>query len=230
MLNIRYGLEKKYQAEKKDKEITLLTKNSELQTVKTTMLWTGLGLSLFFGGLLIWFQMQKRKKEKQIEKEKLKVIYLENQRLSQELSFKKQELTSKVLQLCRKNEFLHSLDKKVIDIKSKLQGTEKSEFDRLSRQINRDMEADNDWVQFLKSFESVHPNFKKLLLQTYPTFAPNEIRMAYLMRMNLESKDIANLLNITPDGVKKARYRMRKKMEKDSAVNLTEYFLNFGNS
>ena len=50
------------------------------------------------------------------------------------------------------------------------------------------------------------------------------------MRMNLESKDIANLLNITPDSVKKARYRMRKKMEKDSDVNLTEYFLNFGNS
>ena len=66
---------------------------------------------------------------------------------------------------------------------------------------------------------------KKILLQKYPTLAPNEIRMAYLMRMNLETKDIANLLNITPDGVKKARYRMRKTMEQDSTVNLTEYFM-----
>jgi len=203
----------------------LLTKNSELQKVKTTRLWIGLGLTLFFGGLLIWLQLLKQKKEKQIEQEKRKVIYLENQRLSQELDFKKQELTSKVLQLCRKNEFLQSLDKKVIAIKSNLKETEKRELDKLSHQISRDMEVDNDWVQFLKSFESVHPGFSTRVSKDYPDFSKGELRMACLLKMNLSTKDIANLLNITIAGVKKTRNRMRKKMTIDSSVNLSSFFI-----
>ncbi len=219
--------------ETKEQKIELLAKNAEIDAIKKTRLWTMLLAAIGIGGILLWAQWQKRRKEKllhqkqqEIESQKRKVAELENERLNHELDFKKQELTSKVLQLCRKNEFLQSLNKDVKDFKSEFEGADKNYFDKLSRKINRDMDVDTDWQQFLKSFESVHPNFKKILFQKYPNLAPNEIRMAYLMRMNLESKDIANLLNITNDGVKKARYRMRKKMGKDSAINLTAYFLN----
>ena len=71
------------------------------------------------------------------------------------------ELPSKVLQLCRKNEFLQSLDKQVKELKTDLSGVEKNQADKLSHQINRDMDADADWEQFLKSFESVHPEFNQ---------------------------------------------------------------------
>ena len=225
-----------FDTEKKEQKIALLAKNAELDAVKKNRLWVTLGLVSVLGLMFIWMQIQRRRREKemhqkeqQVEIQKRKVAELENRQLNHELDFKKQELTSKVLQLCRKNEFLQSLNKDVKDFKTEFEGSDKNYFDKLSRKINRDMDADSNWEQFLKSFETVHPDFKKILQQKHPTLAPNEIRMAYLMRMNLESKDIANLLNITNEGVKKARYRMRKKLEKDSSVNLTEYFINLGN-
>lgn len=213
--------------EQKEKELVLFSKNAELDQVKKTRLLISLVAAIGIGTVLLLTQRQRRKKEKELEAERRKVTELENQRLNTELDFKKQELTSKVLQLCRKNEFLQSLNKEVIEFKSETEGSNKHRLEKLSRKINRDMDVDSDWEQFLQSFETVHPHFNKLLLTKYPKLAPNEIRLACLMRMNLETKNIANLLNITPDGVKKARYRMRKKLEKDSSVNLTEYFMNF---
>ena len=223
-----HGLEKKYQSEKKDREIALLEKNTELQSVKNNRLWIALGLTLFFGSLLIWMQIQKGKKEKQVQQEKQKVVRLENQRLTQELDFKKQELTSKVLQLCRKKEFLQSLNRQIQEIGAGMSSNEKNEIDRLSRQINLDIEADDDWEQFLKSFESVHPEFNAKITKQHPDFSKGELRMACLLKMNLSTKDIANLLNITIAGVKKTRNRMRKKMTIDSSVNLNSYFMALG--
>lgn len=224
-----------FDTEKKEQEIALLAKNAELDAVKKNRLWVTLGLVSVLGIMFVWMQNQQRRREKimhqkeqEIQIEKNRVAELENQKLNHELDFKKQELTSKVLQLCRKNEFLQALDKEVKTFRSDSEGNEKNRLEKLSRKINRNMAVDLDWQEFLKSFETVHPDFNKLLLKKYPNLVPNEIRLACLMRMNLESKDIANLLNITPDGVKKARYRMRKKMQKDSTVNLTEYFINFG--
>lgn len=220
-----HDLESKYQTAKKDNEIILLAKNAELEKVKNTRLWIGLILTLLLSSLLIWFQKQKRKREKLVEAEKQKVKELENQKLSQELDFKKQELASKVLQLCRKNEFLVSLDKRVKNLKTVITGEGKTEVEKLSRQILKDMEVDNDWAQFLKSFESVHPTFNSAVTEKYPTFSKGELRMACLLKMNLSTKDIANLLNITIAGVKKSRNRMRKKMDIDSSVDLTNHFM-----
>lgn len=216
--------------QQKEKEIQILASKAELDKVKSTRLWISLFAVTALGTILFWAQWTKRRKEKEIEFEKQRVVELENQNLNYELDFKKQELTSKVLQLCRKNEFLQSLEKEIKEFRSETEGTERHRLEKLSRKINQDMNAATDWEQFLKSFESVHPDFNKILLQKYPNFAPNEVRMACLMRMNLESKDIAQLLNVSPDSVKKARYRMRKKMEKDSSVNLTEYFMQLEDS
>lgn len=223
-----HGLEEKYQKAQKDQEIAIMKKSAELDKIKNTRLWIGLGLTILFSGLLFWFQLQKRKREKLILEEKQKVVDLENQRLSQELDFKNQQLTSKVLQLCRKNEFLKSLNKKVQEIEAELSGADKNKMERLSRQIDFDMQTDQDWEQFLKLFESVHPEFKSKINELHSSFSKGEIRMASLLKMNLSTKDISNLLNITIAGVKKTRNRMRKKMNIDQSVDLANYFMTLG--
>lgn len=218
-----------HDTEQKENEILLLEKNAELDKLKRNRLRVILIGVLAFMILLFWAQWQRRKKAKEIATQKRKVVELENQRLKTELEFKRQELASKVLQLCRKSEFLQSLNNDVSDLKVNAEGFDKQQLEQLSRKIDQDMNTEAFWEEFLKSFEEVHPNFKRSLNQRHPEFAPNEIRLAHLMRMNLDTKDIASLLNITAEGVKKARYRMRKKMGEDSSVNLTEYFINFEN-
>ena len=223
-----HGLEQKYEAEKKDKEIALLAKNAELAKVKNNRLWISLIATALLATMVFWILTWRIRKQKEIDAEKRKVAQLENERLQQELTFKQKELTSKVLQLCRKNEFLQSLDKQVKVLRMELEGSDRGQADKLSRQINTDMNADADWQQFLRSFESVHPAFNKELARKYPNFTAGEIRMACLFKMNLASKEIANLLNITAEGVKKTRYRMRKKMNISPQENLVEHFINLG--
>lgn len=218
-------MEQKYESKRKEQEIELLEEKAKRDRLEKNGLVGSLISLLILLGFFV-YAMQLRMKKNQLSKEKL------DQELAfrnKELDLKKQELTSKVLQLCRKNEFLKTLEKQVNELKEELKGKEKNHADKLSRQINRDIETDTEWAQFLKSFEMIHPNFNKKLHEVHPSFTANEIRMTYLLKMNLGTKGIANLLNITTEGVKKARQRMRKKMAIDSSVNLTEYFINFEN-
>ncbi|MEM6380497.1 MAG: LuxR C-terminal-related transcriptional regulator, partial [Bacteroidota bacterium] len=103
----------------------------------------------------------------------------------------------------------------------------RSDFNRLNRTIQSNLQSDDDWKQFLSTFEKVHPDFLKQLRQTAQALSPAEQRLACLFRMNLSSKEIATLLNISDEGVKKARYRLRKKLNLSSDVNLQEYLINF---
>ncbi|GJM35477.1 MAG: hypothetical protein DHS20C18_44780 [Saprospiraceae bacterium] len=220
-------LETKYETEKKDNEIALLSKNAELDQVKNTRLWIVLISSLLLGALLFWLHRTRILNQKVVETERRKVAELKNQQLHLELDFKKQELASKALQLCRKNEFLHGLDNKIKTLKSDSSGVNNKQINKLSQQINRDLNADEDWEKFLKSFEMVHSDFNKKINKVHPDFTAGEYRMACLLKMNLDTKGIANLLNISPEGVKKVRYRMRKKMNVEQAKKMNEYFLKF---
>jgi len=79
--------------------------------------------------------------------------------------------------------------------------------------INFDLKDEENWEHFTQYFEKVHTDFTKTVLKQFPNITPNELRLMALLKMNLTSKEIANMLNITADGVKKARQRLRKKME-----------------
>jgi hypothetical protein len=114
-----------YETEKKDKEIQLLAKNVEIDRIRKARLWTGLGLSLVAGGLLVYGQWVRRVRDKKIhlqqkelETQRRKTSELERDKMSRELDFKKQELVTKTLQLARKNEFLQSLTGQVDQMRS----------------------------------------------------------------------------------------------------------------
>ncbi len=223
-----------YETEKKDSEIRILEKNAEIDRIRKTGLGIGLTLSLIAGILLVFQQVQKRRKDKQIfsqqqeiEIQKRKNAELENERLNTELAFKQKELTAKVLQLARKNEFLQDLQQRVNVIRNNAVGKTQSEVRRLERTISRDVESETDWDDFLSSFKEVHKDFTSDFVKQYDGLSKNDLKLACLMKMNLDSNKIAQLLNITTDGVKKARYRLRKKMELESDVNIQEYLIAF---
>jgi Sigma-70, region 4. len=73
----------------------------------------------------------------------------------------------------------------------------------------------------------VHDDFFKRLLLTYPQLTPGDLRLAAYLKLNLSSKEIAPLLNISVRGVENKRYRLRKKLGLPEEANLTEFILNF---
>ena len=99
--------------------------------------------------------------------------------------------------------------------------------ERISRMIQMDANDDDEWDQFGKEFSSIHQDFLDRLRSQFGNFSKSEMRLIALLKMNLSSKDIANTLRISGEGVKKARYRLRKKMSIASDIDIQDYLLSF---
>ena len=215
-----------YDVEKKDQEIAILSKDIELGNLRRQLLVLAIGGLVLIASLIIYMQFTRRKKERKLEEERNRRQLAEIRQKKLEKDQLERELASQVLQLCRKNELLAQVQKEVKELAPN-ESTKRSDFNRLNRTIQSNLQSDEDWKQFLSTFEKVHPDFLKRLRQSGQTLSPAEQRLACLFRMNLSSKEIATLLNISDEGVKKARYRLRKKLGLGSEVNLQEYLINF---
>ena len=143
-------------------------------------------------------------------RQRLKRNKLEKERVDAELAFKKKELTTHALHLAKKNEVLEGLKQKAEALKED-EASNKG-YQQLIRTINFDLQDDNNWENFARYFEEVHKDFNSNVKSKYPEVTSNELRLMALLKMNLSSKEIANILNISPEGIKKARYRLRKKL------------------
>jgi len=132
-----------------------------------------------------------------------------------------------VLQLARKNEFLGTIEGEIKALKNQVDTTVDETSNRIRRLIQRDMANDDQWEQFSQEFSSVHQGFLDTLVNRYGTFSKSEIRLVSLLKMNLSSKDIADTLNISDEGIKKARYRLRKKLALESEDDLQGFLQSF---
>lgn len=191
---------KEQQIAQQEIEINLLEEQEKVSSLQKMILGGGLGLSLLALGFG-FYGFRQRTKRARVEKEKVEA----------ELAFKKKELTTHALHLAKKNEVLEQVKQKAKELKS-TENIEKG-YRQLVQTINFDQQDDKAWENFTQYFEAVHKDFAKQIVEKYPEISKNELRLMALIKMNMSSKEIANILNISSDGVKKARQRLRKKME-----------------
>ncbi|WP_204346156.1 tetratricopeptide repeat protein [Psychroserpens algicola] len=203
-----------YETEKKEKEILLQKKDLEiLQQKEATSKLRNNALTIIIIGLLIIFGLlfyaikQKMKKNK---------ILREN--LDKDLEYKTKELTTHALHLAKKNEVLNDLKQKAKVLKADADAD--PGYQMLIQTINFDLQDDNNWENFSQYFEQVHKDFNAKAQEQFPNITKNDLRLMALLKMNLSSKEIANILNISSDGIKKARQRLRRKMGIDSNQSL----------
>lgn len=212
----------RFETVKKDAEIQVLNKNQQLSTWKIWTLVAGLLAVIGFAISLIL----KRKRDLLIYETDQALERSKREKAEQELDTKKKELTAKVLQLAHKNEFLTNLELEVNKLKSGVDANLNVASGRISKMIKRDIDSDKQWEQFSLEFGSIHKGFLSRLSEKFGTFTKTEVRLISLLKMNLNSKEIADTMGISSDGVKKARYRLRKKLQLDDA-ELQGYLLSF---
>ncbi len=195
-----------YETEKKEQqlalqenEIVLLEEKQRAASLQNTLLIGGIIALISLFGLLYYGIRQKMKRNK-----------LEKEKVDNELAFKKKELTTHAMHLAKKNEVLEAVKLKVKELKSS-EGDELG-YRQLIQTINFDQQDDKNWESFTQYFEQVHKDFSKTVKEKYPEITKNELRLMALLKMNLSSKEIAIILNISTSGVKKARNRLRKKL------------------
>src|SRR5690349_6908116 len=98
------------------------------------------------------------------------------------------------------------------------------EFQKIIRAIDKELDQNEEWEQFAVHFDNVHANYLKKLKEQYPDLTVSDLKLAAYLRLNLSSKEIAQLLNISIRGVETSRYRLRKKLGLvNDEVNLFDF-------
>nr|HMQ61184.1 triple tyrosine motif-containing protein [Flavilitoribacter sp.] len=190
-----------------------------------------LGLVIFLVNRWLQFRLQRQKdvlereQERQLQDERIRN---RNQQLQLDIINKSKQLANSTFSLVRKNEILFQLKDELEQIKQDL-GARFPEkyYYRMLDQINRQLSDNQDWEIFETNFNLVHDEFFKKLRKEFPDLTPSELRLAAYLRMNLATKEIAPLLNISIRGVENKRYRLRKKLGLDQDANLTDFLLNY---
>ena len=131
------------------------------------------------------------------------------------------------MQMTYKNELLTQVKQKLSKVTQTMIHTEsKHQVESLIKTLEKDLVGTDDWEKFELHFDQVHQDFIKKLRKNYPELTPKDLKLCAYLRMNLASKEIAPLLNISIRGVEISRYRLRKKMYLSREVNLTEFLMN----
>lgn len=175
-----------------------------------------------------YYKKQRRKIEVKNEREialkesenKRALMKLKNEKLLQDIESKNRELAISTMSLIKKNEFLNS-------IKSELNHftQENKEVKKVIKIIDKDLNSNDDWKFFEEAFNNADQDFFKKIKTNHSSLTPDDLRLCAYLRLNLSSKEIAPLFNISPKSVEVKRYRLRKKMNLPNETNLTNYIL-----
>lgn len=240
-----------YELEQKDREIELLDKNKRNATL-TGWIYLQTAIIVFILlFVIIWWQRVRMKSDRRnlkaqelvLEtKQQLMQVELDNARLresklssdlqnqyllerelQQELELRSQSLSSHTLQLIEKNGLLETLQQSLLKA-IKAEGAEKNkQLREVSRQIDFSFHRDRDWSNFEHFFAQVHASFYDKLKEQLPDISRTEQRLCALIKLKLESKEIAIILGITVDSLRIARYRLKKRLKLDEADSLGSF-------
>lgn len=170
-------------------------------------------------------EAQLRRQEEASQRE---IILLQKEQLEQGLIQKSEELANSTMTLIQKNELLMQLKDELSQVKNQVSGRGTGEhFQRINRLIDQNISSEQDWALFEANFNKVHEQFLKRLIDQYPDLGQGDMKLAAYLRMNLSTKEIAQLLNITPRSVELKRYRLRKKLNLDAQANLGEFMIKY---
>lgn len=230
-----------FELEQKENQIDLLKKSAEADRYVKISLALLLTLLLVTGIFIIRNQKLKIKAEKKLLEKQSKIhqaekklleselenTQLKQQNLINELESKTKALSAYALHIISKNQILEDLRKKLNDVYENEGKEQKKMIKRLIKQIEINFVQDKDWDHFIKIFEQVHQDFFDKLSKVNNELSPAEIRLAALIKMNMNSKDIATLLGISSDSLRIARYRLKKKLNLKKEQSLAQFILSF---
>ena len=167
-----------------------------------------------------------KKLERQAEINSAEIIQLRNEQLEKSIISKSEELANSTMAVIKKNELLLTIKKGLSKIKTEPETRNaNTNFNQVLHLVDSNISTEQDWQVFENNFNQVHEEFIKKLLMNYPNLTPSDVKLAAYLRMNLSTKEIAHLLNITNRSVELKRYRLRKKMNLETEINLGEFMM-----
>jgi tetratricopeptide (TPR) repeat protein len=221
-----------YDVSKKEKAIVELEKEKKEAALARNIMLISI-VSLIVIILLVVFFLRYRLKKRhqlyEIERElnlrKLENASLREEELKKEIEFKNRELASYTINFVRKSEMMEELKRNLQaiapenpDVARKIAG--------INRLVENSYQVDREWEDFKMQFENVHHNFFRFLKERCPELTNGDLKLCALLKLNMNLKEAAKVLGISPESVKTARYRLRKKFALAQEDNLVDFILN----
>ena len=216
-------LEMQFETEKLEqqrlKDIDIREKEKELVRLR---LWILSGSLLIVSLIFLILRTRHRVRKKLLEAE-LKNSMLEQNMLSDEVDYHKKELENFALHIVHKNNLLLSIKNKLNEIKDLPDAEKKAQIRNVNSMISNALNLNSDVENLQQRIDKVHRNFLNLLSERFPDLTEKEKRLCVMLKLDLSSKEIAVLNNITEHAVMMARYRLRKKMAIQTEENLVNF-------
>lgn len=157
----------------------------------------------------------------EIEQSEKAIIQLHNEKLAAEVRYKNKELADTSLHLVERTDALAK-------VKEELQKLYKSSDGNMglkkALQMVSDMEKNHEsWDRFAARFDEINNDFLKKIRERYPVLTGNDLKLCAYLQLNMSSKEIAQLLNISLRGVEIGRYRLRKKLQLPTEKSITDF-------
>lgn len=233
-----------YDFEKQQNELLLeqekrktLEKNQTLQRVISI---SSL-LALILTGLITYLIFKRIKEKQKIEAEKLlkeaeiskakealietqlRNQDLEKQRLIEELKYKSNHLTNLALIIAQKNEFINELKNLLKELKNSNESQKDKVMKELWQKTTQQSNINKELDKFKKEIDDANRSFYEKLNNICPQLTLHEKELAGLLRINLSSKEIASLHNVSVKAIEMSRYRLRKKLQLESNDKLVDF-------
>ena len=196
-----------------------------------TVWWYLTCCALIIAALFGTFYLMKRRLQtkhlRRMKAQEAAHLRLMNEQLQNEIEEKDAEIFTQTSFIIHKNELILKLKEMVDDICAR--NTQKGLipfYQKINNLLANNLDTEDDWKMFLIKFEQKHRNFFKRLKEMHPQLTNNDLRLCACLRLNMETKDIASLMNLSVRAVENNRYRLRKKLDLKPTQNLNEYFLN----
>lgn len=219
-----------FETNKKEAEIKLLKEQGKVSRANQNVLWVALFAIAVILTILYFYLGRKGKAKIKLQEYKQRMLKaelekkaIEEKNLQREVQLKTSSLSRYSLHLSQKNKILLDLSNTLTNIASRKNMDTSEKIKTLVKEIDHNLQEENEWDEFMSFFKEIHPEFiKKLSKLSENSLSPAELRLGMLLRLNLSSKEIASILRVTPDSVRVARYRLRKKLpigQKEELVN-----------
>lgn len=162
----------------------------------------------------------------EIDKAENELVMLRNEKLQSEIDYKNSELATSAMHLVKKGELFSKVKTELTHILKVLENEKGStEIKKMIKLLSEDEKMDKDWEHFAQHFDKVHSDFVVSLKEIHPNLSANETKLCAYLRMNLSSKEMAQLMNISVRGVEISRYRLRKKLNLPTETSLFSYLI-----
>ena len=162
---------------------------------------------------------QKEMELQRVQSEK-EIIRIKNEQLRKEFQDKSNELAASTMSIIKKNELLYKAKEQLMASEADTESIRP-----IIHTIDKNLNQSDDWELFKEAFNNADRKFLKKLKKVHPNLSPNDIKLCAYLRLNLSSKEIAPLLNISARSVEIKRYRLRKKLGLEHNINLVDYIL-----